>query len=265
MLRCVPASPITSSSNRTSRSRRLVTSRLARSARLEHDERVAGEHLAPHHGAARLGMLVMQYGDDLHGVDHSRANRSAVWHSCPADREVDVALVQRRERVALVLANQAQLDLGISRRKVAESGENALRHVDLDDDAEDRCSARGRRSCRVSAARSGLHRDASLAEQRLPGRAQLDPARVPFEELNPELGLQAADLLRERRLRDVEPVRGATEVQFLGHGHERGQQAKVEPHCGECRRRCTGCNVQRESDLGHSRDEPARWRPRPVK
>jgi hypothetical protein len=148
--------------------------------------------------------------------------------------------------------------------KSAEPAEGALRHVDLDDDAEDRCSARGRCSCRVSTARSGLHRDASLAEQRLPGRAQLDPARVAFEELNPELRLQAADLLRERRLRDVEPLRSTAEMQFLGHGHERGQQAKVEPHCGECRRRCTGCNVHRESDLGHRGDEPARWPLRPV-
>ena len=60
-------------------------------------------------------------------------------------------------------------------------------------------------------------------EQRLAGGRELDAARGPVEERLPELGLEAADLLRERRLRDVQALGGAAEVPLLGHGDEVAQ------------------------------------------
>jgi hypothetical protein len=48
------------------------------------------------------------------------------------------------------------------------------------------------------------------------------------EELDAELPLELADLLAERRLRDLEALRRAAEVQLLGDGDEVAQPPEVE-------------------------------------
>jgi hypothetical protein len=55
------------------------------------------------------------------------------------------------------------------------------------------------------------------------GGCQFDVAAVADEELGPQLSLEVADLLGERRSRKVQPFCGSTEVQFLGNGDEVGQ------------------------------------------
>ena len=57
-------------------------------------------------------------------------------------------------------------------------------------------------------------------EQSRPGRCQLDAARRPHEQDQPELALQLADRARQRRLRHVQTLRRAAEVQLLRHGDE---------------------------------------------
>ncbi len=47
------------------------------------------------------------------------------------------------------------------------------------------------------------------------------------EQLHAQLLLQRADLLAQRRLGDVQPQRRASEVQFLGDGHEVTQVAQL--------------------------------------
>ena len=57
--------------------------------------------------------------------------------------------------------------------------------------------------------------------QQLPAvRGELDLARAAIEELDVELLLEPADLLAERRRRDAQSLRGATEVQLLGEHAE---------------------------------------------
>ena len=72
----------------------------------------------------------------------------------------------------------------------------------------------------------GVDRGEDLAaalEQHLAGGRELDAARGAVEQRLAELGLEAADLLRERRLRDVQPRGGAAEVPLLGDGDEVAQ------------------------------------------
>ena len=64
---------------------------------------------------------------------------------------------------------------------------------------------------------------AAALEQHLAGGRELDAARGAVEQRLAELGLEAADLLRERRLRDVQPLGGAAEVPLLGDGDEVAQ------------------------------------------
>lgn len=59
-----------------------------------------------------------------------------------------------------------------------------------------------------------------MVQEALARREQGHPARRPGEKCRPELVLQRADLSAERRLRDVEALRGAANVPFLGDGHE---------------------------------------------
>src|SRR5919201_1369515 len=56
--------------------------------------------------------------------------------------------------------------------------------------------------------------------QQLAVKVELDAGGGPVEEGFPELGFEAADLLRERWLRDVKPCGSSAEVPFLGHGDE---------------------------------------------
>ena len=46
---------------------------------------------------------------------------------------------------------------------------------------------------------------------------------VPDEKLSPELTFEIADLLRQRRSRNVKPIRGPTKMQFLGNRDEVAQ------------------------------------------
>ena len=46
---------------------------------------------------------------------------------------------------------------------------------------------------------------------------------VADEKLGPKLTFEIADLLRQRRSSNVKPLRGPTEMQFLGDGDEVGQ------------------------------------------
>ena len=46
---------------------------------------------------------------------------------------------------------------------------------------------------------------------------------VTHEKLSPELTFEIADLLRQRRSRNVKPIRGPTEMQFLGNRDEVAQ------------------------------------------
>ena len=57
-------------------------------------------------------------------------------------------------------------------------------------------------------------------------QGEFDAAAGPLEERGPELALELADLLAERRLRQVQPPGGDREVQRLGNGDEIAQVAE---------------------------------------
>jgi hypothetical protein len=50
---------------------------------------------------------------------------------------------------------------------------------------------------------------------------------VADQKLRPELALEVADLLRQRRSRNVKPLRGPTEMQLLGNRNEVAQLAEL--------------------------------------
>ena len=67
-------------------------------------------------------------------------------------------------------------------------------------------------------------------DEQLAGAGERDLARRALDEREPDLGLQALDLLRERRLGDVLARRGAREVALVGEGDEIAQLAQFHTH-----------------------------------
>jgi hypothetical protein len=76
-----------------------------------------------------------------------------------------------------------------------------------------------------------LQQAARIAEQHLAIVGQRDAARCPPEQGPFGLELKPLDLLAHRRLRQVEPLRGAVETAAIGHGNKGTQQ--LEFHHGD--------------------------------
>lgn len=52
--------------------------------------------------------------------------------------------------------------------------------------------------------------------ERSAGRSQLHASRGPRKEFDPQLRLKIADTACQRRLRDIQPLRGAAEIELVG-------------------------------------------------
>ena len=93
------------------------------------------------------------------------------------------------------------------------------------------------RSARDACRDIGLSEDrASLVEHRCAGRSQRHGARRSIEQTHPELILELADLLTDRRLRHMHALGRVTEVQLLRDGDEIPKVPKF--HCITLRSRC---------------------------
>lgn len=60
----------------------------------------------------------------------------------------------------------------------------------------------------------------TLRQQRPTSRRELDPAAGSFQQRHAELLLQPSDLMAQRRLGDMQALRGAPEVKLLGDDDE---------------------------------------------
>ncbi len=65
-------------------------------------------------------------------------------------------------------------------------------------------------------------------QEPLPLRGEADPARGPHEERGVQALLEPSDVAADGLLGHEQPLRGAGEVQLLGHGHEVAQRADVD-------------------------------------
>ncbi len=83
-------------------------------------------------------------------------------------------------------------------------------------------------SCIVCSSRGGLRQQRlRLLLQQPAGVGEPHTAAVALEQLHPELGLEPADLLAQRRLGDVQALRGPTEVELVGNRGEVAQMAQL--------------------------------------
>ena len=164
-------------------------------------------------------------GLDADGLDHE----VRVVDGRAQQRHVQGALEQtldlgRREHLAAQVEPHPR-ELGAQR--LGEVRQERVGHRAREADREPAELAR-RRGPRVllRGARGREDRVGSV-EQHLARRQQLDAARRAPQQGRPDVGLEAADELGQRRLRHVQPGRGAAEVQLLSHGDERVQLADL--------------------------------------
>ena len=133
--------------------------------------------------------------------------------SHPQDRNVQPAL---QEGVELGDAVHRVLSQGDLRLCAREGGSDKLAGGQLEDMGDPDFFWRG-------AARHGVgerQQAPGVSEELLTSCGQADVAAVAHEQGLAELVLKLADLLRERRLADVEPRGGTPEVQIIRHSDE---------------------------------------------
>jgi hypothetical protein len=200
---------------------------LAPGAARHHPElgQVTGPHLAD--GARRAGVvgepheqLVLEEGEEAQAVDRPDAVH---------DRDVEAAGQQLRHEVPALRL----VPLDPPRRVVAADRASERRGQPV---TADRGDAHPQRRPGLGADRAGRgdrlledrDGDADTAVELLARRRQHDAARGAVEQADAELGLQPQDPLAERRLRHVELLGRAPEVQLLGDRHERRQQPRVD-------------------------------------
>ena len=78
---------------------------------------------------------------------------------------------------------------------------------------------------------------AAFVEEHPAGVGQAHLAPVAEQQFHAQFLFQRLDVLRQRRLRHVQPLRGTHEAQFLGHGHEVLQLAQVHGRLSRSRGR----------------------------
>lgn len=71
---------------------------------------------------------------------------------------------------------------------------------------------------------------AAVRQERLAVRGERDPPSGAVEQHQPELALEAGDLLADRRQNDAQPLRGVAEVPQLGDRDEVPQLPQLHRH-----------------------------------
>jgi hypothetical protein len=173
-----------------------------------HGERVVGRQ----RGNERLDADGLD--DEVRVIDR-RAQQRDVQR--PLEEPLDLG---RREH----LPSQVQPDpRQLGAQRLGEMGQERVGHRAREADRQATELARCRRpGVLLRGARRGEDRVRAV-EQHLPRGQQLDAARRAPQQRRPDVGLEAADELRERRLGHVQPGGRATEVQLLPDGDERVQ------------------------------------------
>ena len=154
---------------------------------------------------------------------------SRTWTGWAQQSEVERAVEQlcdlrRREQLAAQIEHHAGEFLA---QGGGERGEQSVRRGAGEADGEAAVLAAGGTAGVLERGVDGGEDLAAAFEQHLAGGRELDAAGRPVQQRLAEFGLEAADLLREGWLGDVQPRGGAAEVALLGDGDEVAQVSEL--------------------------------------
>jgi hypothetical protein len=145
----------------------------------------------------------------------------------PPDGEVRPPELEVRDDVVLLLEVQSDDEVRPGHPEQPHPPDERVREVDVHADADGRLTAAGAPGL-TDCARQDLQGVAGTAEERMTGGRQRDPAGVTLEQLDPELTLEALELLGQRGLRQVQATRCSSEVELLREDDEGLQQPRID-------------------------------------
>jgi hypothetical protein len=203
---------------------------VARAARLVDERERAALELGERDRVAPGERVVVANGEDGALLAQELFHDAVARLRAEAERDLQLAVGdQRRQHAGVVLAG----DDADVRPRLGLGGEQPLGEV---------VGARREPEAQLAPPAAGVRardrvdvvgrrdRGPRVLQDRTPCLGERHRARRAVEEPDAQLVLEAADLLAERRLGYVQLGRGATEVQRVGHGHERTQQPRVQTH-----------------------------------
>ena len=147
-----------------------------------------------------------------------------VLHADVVDGEVGLAVLHARQHLVGALLDDAHEDARMALAKGANHRRQEM--MDRGEDAADRDVAAlelGRVAQAEHRAVHILDQSAHLAEEARAERGEADAARRAVEQAHVELAFEMGDAPRQRRLRQVQRLRGGGEALQLADGDERAQ------------------------------------------
>src|SRR5690606_20508645 len=144
------------------------------------------------------------------------------------ERRIDAALAQGDREVRRLAFLQGELDFGISGAKRLERAhhERIERRGFREADAHFPCHPACGALCKQNGSADVTQDAADLCREQPTRFSELDSIAGAVEQGNAELSLESLDLLRQRRLRDVQPFGRPGEVPFLRDGEEIPEMAQ---------------------------------------
>jgi hypothetical protein len=139
----------------------------------------------------------------------------------PNERDVETLIVHRADVLATRPFHQSERDVGRCRPpRRHDPRQNGQRRRTEESDAQHSAQPCGG-GAGGGPGKVGLRqRLAGMPEHRVTSLGQLHLAPVPLEQHRADLPLESLNLLAQRRLGNVQPLRRAPKVKFLGHGDE---------------------------------------------
>ena len=193
----------------------------------------------------RERMACGERGDERLIDDHAEAEERRALHRRVQQPDVDLARTQRLRLCARGQLPQLERDVG---RALAEGAKGGRQHAvrrrrdEADDEPPDDSFAG---ALRGDGGRLGhLEQPPSVIEKDSAGHGETRRAADAGEELDAELPLELLDLPAERRLRDVQSLRGAGEVSLLRDRDERASESELQHRRVPRRCRTTGLGVR---------------------
>ena len=193
---------------------------------LEAEEALVRELLERHLRGPRERVLLGQRDDQR--VALQRAVRERLRHPRRREDEAEIQRADLEFTEDLVGGRFLQRDLDL-RKAGHEAAQRARQErVRREADEAERQGARLplRRIVRAALEQLGARQHGACIVHRLLALArQRDAARVALEQRDAQFRLEFLDRQADRRLRQVEPTRGASEVQFFGDGDQASEMA----------------------------------------
>ncbi len=185
------------------------------------DEVLVAQIGDPQRGAPGEGMAVGQRHQQPVPAHHLGAH-TGMLHRRAQQRQVDLAGGQRGQlRRGQHLAADPDLHArqGLAQGADQQRQQRVGRRADTAD-GQQPLGALGDAPGLLAGVVDGVEDSHHALQVGRAGRGQLHAAGGADQQRHPELGLECADLLGQRGLGDVQSLRGAAEVQFLGDGAE---------------------------------------------